>query len=95
MVRTAVTQPAGKVLTLAADYPPALMRTTVKTTNGLVTNWIVMTNLTAFIEVRTTLTQLSWIRIGEVPYPTNGGTLKVPYTNNSPTFFWRAGYAIH
>jgi hypothetical protein len=96
MIRPAVVDPPkGTPITLAADYPPAVGRTTYRTNGQLRTNWVIFTNLTAFIEVRTNLMQLNWIRVGEASYPTNGGTFRVPYTNYSPTLFFRAGYSVH
>lgn len=48
-----------------------------------------LTNLTAFIDAKTNLAGTNWTR-QSAPYPTNGGTLLVPWSNR-PVFF-RAGY---
>ena len=50
-----------------------------------------MTNLTAFIDARTNLSTGTWLR-QSAHYPTNGGTLMVPWTD-MPVFF-RAGFTI-
>lgn len=76
-VPMAVVVQPPKVVTLAADFAP---------TKG----W---TNLTAWFEVKTNSNQKNWIRVGEIRYPTNGGTLKAPWTNTGP-FFFRAGFTI-
>lgn len=75
-------QPPAQPFTLAADFSPTSM-----------------TNLTAFIEASTNLAGVGvppsggprWTR-QSAPYPTNGGTLKVPWSNR-PVFF-RAGYSL-
>ena len=54
-----------------------------------------LTNLTAIMEVRTNLKTGAWSLVGQLLYPTNGGTFRVPYTNTTKEFYFRAGYVIH
>lgn len=50
-----------------------------------------LSNLWAFCEVRTDITN-QWGRIATLPYPANGGTFALSYTNPSPTIYFRFGY---
>lgn len=50
-----------------------------------------LSNLWAFCEVKTDLTN-AWGRIATMPYPANGGTFAVSYTNTASQLFYRFGY---
>ena len=49
-----------------------------------------VTNLTAFFDVKTNLADTNWQRI-TLPYPLQGGELRVPWTGDCAYF--RAGFS--
>ena len=80
------------VVTLAADFPKPQYKQIQFLTNHLSTNFITFTNGRVFIDVTTNLAKPVWVRVADMPWTTNGGTLKVPYTNNGGNIFFRAGW---
>lgn len=95
LTRLTVTKPmdvtaAPGMVDLAVDYDASVLMKRVFTNGALQTNWILITNGLAFIEVTTDL--VSWTRLAMMPCATNGGTLRATYTNMTGNFCFLGGF---